>query len=758
MPVGSHKDAFKAHQLVKKLVDKDRPTPLASLAAEVLLDFVKNQRQIAADGTLDHLPDDAAPYDAEKIAAALNAVGSLCGQCEEAHDDACFVNQARRVLIAAKTGVDIGSFFDGKKTFEQMLTEAEAKADVLRMQRAAAEAVAAVGTTTNPQAAPSQPENRPAQELLQDIASSASGLGQTGKPALNAAEREELEMLREKDIFRATLIDEVVQTISSVTDGNYAAEMPVHEDEQLGKLATAFNMMLRAIHSTMSGLDKLVQERSAELKQIMDTVPLGLLTLNPELRVNPEYSRAAETILGEATLRGRDFLDLLGLTRRREAERQKLVEYLELFQLRLLPDDDLAPLNPYPELELELHGAQEDAPARWIRLIYHALKPKDGAEKAEVLVEIADISEAKRLASQVAASQQENMQIRAIASDPELFRDFLAEVRKILGDCESGLGDLHPGAAWKDQIHALFRGVHTIKGSSGSFGLGGVAREAGALEDDLGKARDLSELPDGYADKLRAPLGALRHAVAEVEEIARPILGDEVDSDVPHVRVRLDALKEIESVLRLGAPADEMRTQLTEKLRNLQDIPAKKALSRSVKLVPGLIRRLSKEAGFSFGGGDVLIPYETGVALNGPLTHLLRNAFDHGIEEEEARRAANKPPKGMVTLTVLRFAHEYTVTLSDDGRGLDPQRLRESALRKGVITAEEAALLKDKDAQMLIFRPGFSTAASVTDVSGRGVGMDAVLATVRGELDGYIDVDSTPGKGSIFTIHIPLPL
>ena len=128
MPVGSHKDAFKAHQLVKKLIGSQPSRVLAQMAADILLDFVKNQRQICAGKPPETLPPDGRDYEEGRLDGALVAVDSLCGKCEESHDNSCFVNQARRALIAAKTGIDLGTLFDGKKKLEELIAMAQGMA------------------------------------------------------------------------------------------------------------------------------------------------------------------------------------------------------------------------------------------------------------------------------------------------------------------------------------------------------------------------------------------------------------------------------------------------------------------------------------------------------------------------------------------------------------------------------------------------------------------------------------------------------
>ena len=138
--------------------------------------------------------------------------------------------------------------------------------------------------------------------------------------------------------------------------------------------------------------------------------------------------------------------------------------------------------------------------------------------------------------------------------------------------------------------------------------------------------------------------------------------------------------------------------------------------------------------------------------------HLVRNAVDHGIEPPDARAAAGKPAEGVVRIAAAHRGNQVEIRVSDDGRGLDPARLRARAVERGLITAAQADAMDDRGARELIFRAGFSTAAQVSEVSGRGVGMDAVRQTIVARLKGTIDVQSTPGQGSAFVLKLPLTL
>jgi two-component system chemotaxis sensor kinase CheA len=136
----------------------------------------------------------------------------------------------------------------------------------------------------------------------------------------------------------------------------------------------------------------------------------------------------------------------------------------------------------------------------------------------------------------------------------------------------------------------------------------------------------------------------------------------------------------------------------------------------------------------------------------------VRNAVDHGIEPPEARAAAGKPAEGVIRIAAAHRGNQVEIRVSDDGRGLDPARLRAKAVERGVISPAQADAMDDRTARELIFRAGFSTAAQVSEVSGRGVGMDAVRQTVVAQLKGTIEVESTPGTGSAFVLKLPLTL
>ena len=185
--------------------------------------------------------------------------------------------------------------------------------------------------------------------------------------------------------------------------------------------------------------------------------------------------------------------------------------------------------------------------------------------------------------------------------------------------------------------------------------------------------------------------------------------------------------------------------------------PVGKVFSRFPKVARDVARQLQKEVDLELVGADTELDRNLVEALADPLVHLVRNAIDHGIEVPSLREACNKPRQGHVRLSAQQEGDFVTIEIRDDGAGIDPERLRVKALEKGLIDPEAAARLSHDECLQLIFLPGFSTKAEVTDISGRGVGMDVVQSRIR-ELSGQITIHSDVGRGSRFVIRVPLTL
>jgi two-component system chemotaxis sensor kinase CheA len=185
--------------------------------------------------------------------------------------------------------------------------------------------------------------------------------------------------------------------------------------------------------------------------------------------------------------------------------------------------------------------------------------------------------------------------------------------------------------------------------------------------------------------------------------------------------------------------------------------PIGRLFQRFPRIVRDLARKLDKQVALEQHGEDTNLDRTLVESLADPLIHLLRNAIDHGLEDPDTREQAGKLRQGTVTLSACQEGERILISIGDDGRGMDPDVLRRKAVEKGLINAEQARMLEPAECHALIFRPGFSTRSEISDISGRGVGMDVVKTNVA-SLGGTIDIESTPGTGTTIRIAIPLTL
>ncbi|WP_018125850.1 chemotaxis protein CheA [Desulfovibrio oxyclinae] len=199
---------------------------------------------------------------------------------------------------------------------------------------------------------------------------------------------------------------------------------------------------------------------------------------------------------------------------------------------------------------------------------------------------------------------------------------------------------------------------------------------------------------------------------------------------------------------------DTVINKLQNEVDAIRLVPLKQIFMPMHRLVKSLSQKIGKKLEFVIKGEELALDKTIVESLNEPLVHLLRNAVDHGLENPEERAATGKPETGSVTLSAWRKGEEAFIEVRDDGKGLDPERIHAKAIEKGI--ADPDRDYSDKEILQFVLESGFSTAAQVTDVSGRGVGMDAVVNAIRVGLDGDIRIDSVLGKGATFTIVIPL--
>lgn len=403
----------------------------------------------------------------------------------------------------------------------------------------------------------------------------------------------------------------------------------------------------------------------------------------------------------------------------------------------------------------------------------------------------------------------------------ELLQEFLTETTENLETVDNELVRFEREPADAEILANIFRLVHTVKGSCGFVGLPRLESLAHAAETLLGRMRDgkvavssesvtatlaaidairsitakLGETgaePEGDDAALIVQLEALAEGrtVAGESEPAKPS-GDDAASGGESeagpaptlnqsIRVSVDLLEELmtsvsELVLTrnqliqgyrtehegaLSLPLDRLSAQigrLQESVMRTRMQPISGAWSALPRMVRSLALDLGKKIDLVMKGGDTELDRQMLELVKDPLSHMVRNAADHGLETPEARQSAGKPEVGTIQLSAAQEGGHITITLADDGRGLDTAKLRRKAVEKGILSAAEAEAAADAQLHRVIFAPGFSTAETITSISGRGVGMDVVRANVE-KIGGAIEVESAPGRGTKFKVRIPLTL
>ena len=505
-----------------------------------------------------------------------------------------------------------------------------------------------------------------------------------------------------------------------------------------------------------------------------------------------ELERALHTLRGSALLAGvlpvaeiatpmeamiRDFRARQLAVTQAEAELLQAGEGLLRRALQALPDDPLAALEGAPSFILSVQAAhwlrleqpdQEDLPESAVA----SDKCRCGAPAASAINSLGLIDDAWLVDGGVTAGLAS--QPAANGGDSQTLQVFAEEASVLLDAMQAAL------ASWRAQPESpqpsreLLRILHTLKGSARLAGQAELADLAHALEQPLADAAQdsLEQIQDGHL-RLRDALDTLcecldqqagREAQAEVASLRVPQrllrVPDESLEQLSRLTARAASLRErITRLTAHNAPLEALlaeQTQLDDEIEHAvlraRRVPFGQLLPRLRRLVSQLGEQLGKSV--ELRCEDTLGEIDRGLlaGLVSPLEHLLRNAVDHGIESAGQRRAAGKPDRGTLTLQSSRDGDDVLLVLADDGAGIDYAAVRRQAVERGLL--EAGAELSEQAALQLILAPGFSTAAQLTQVSGRGIGLDVVNATIQ-QLGGSLQVKSTDGQGSCWLIRLP---
>jgi len=264
--------------------------------------------------------------------------------------------------------------------------------------------------------------------------------------------------------------------------------------------------------------------------------------------------------------------------------------------------------------------------------------------------------------------------------------------------------------------------------------------------------------PDNEAARLRPPMvGTAAESTLRVDVTLLNRMMNLVGELVLTRNQVLQATASDPNLTLLSRRLDMVTADLRESVMKARMQPVSNIFSKMPRIIRDLSQSLGRKVRLQMEGQDTELDKSLLEAIKDPLTHAVRNSLDHGIEPPAVRQAAGKDPEGTLRLRAVQEGSHVVIEVSDDGAGIAVEKVRQKAVERGLITAERAAQMVERELLQLVFLPGFSTAAAVTNVSGRGVGMDVVRTNVE-KIGGKVEIDSRPGKGTTLRLRIPLTL
>jgi two-component system chemotaxis sensor kinase CheA len=494
--------------------------------------------------------------------------------------------------------------------------------------------------------------------------------------------------------------------------------------------AAAYLQLTRARH------ERAAREAQEQTRDILKTVREGFFLLDADYKIGSVWSEALTHIFGRNDFAGLSFEKLLE-DRVPPTTLATAVKYIKLLWGDRAHENLMKSINPLGQLEISVDNGRGGKETRYLQFDFHRVVGAKGVK--HVLCSVSDITSNVLLARELQEAQenanaQVDMMVGMMHVDPLQLGSFLDTTETGLQLINAILKEpARTDGEFRKKLGGLFRELHSIKGEASALNLMSIAQRVHQLEDMVSELKKRAELSGN--DFL--PM------VLKLDELLAHLRG------VREMATRLTALKDAPAA---AAPAAGARQQPS---------PAQRQAGRSGEdispTLQALAEKLAKDHRKAFKlvlSGLSEVPAAYVPTVKDCVIQMLRNSAVHGIEPSATRRAQSKADVGAVRVDFRRAGEGYELVFEDDGAGISPQVLKDAALRKNIITAEEAAAMDTRTAMALIFRPGFSTQEEVTMDAGRGVGMDVVARTVYG-LGGKIGVSTNPGRFTRFKIVLP---
>jgi two-component system, chemotaxis family, sensor kinase CheA len=493
---------------------------------------------------------------------------------------------------------------------------------------------------------------------------------------------------------------------------------------------------------TRSRHERAAQEAQEQTRDILKTVREGFFLLDADYNIGSVWSEALTRMFSRADFAGLGFEDLLkDLVPPNTLN--TAMKYIKLLWGERAHENLMKSINPLGQLEITMDNGHGGKETRYLQFDFHRVMGPKGIK--HVLCSVGDITSSVLLAkelqeSQESANAQLDMMLGMMHVDPLQLTSFLDSTETGLQLINAILKEpARTDAEFRKKLNGLFRELHSIKGEASALNLMSIAQRVHTLEDMVSELKKKAELSGNDFLPMVLKLDDLMAHLRSVRDMAS----------------RLTALKDTApaAAAASAAPA-RIAKQAAHAAEHRQ---AGKSADDLSPTLHSMAERLAHDHHKRFkltinGFGDVPSAYVT--TIKDCVIQMLRNSAVHGIESSEIRRAQTKDDVGVVRVDFRKSGDGYELVFEDDGAGISPDTLKSAAIRKQIITEEEAAGMDTRAAMALIFRPGFSTQEEVSMDAGRGVGMDVVARSVYA-LGGKIGVSTNPGKFTRFKIVLP---
>lgn len=493
--------------------------------------------------------------------------------------------------------------------------------------------------------------------------------------------------------------------------------------------------------------EMLASEAQRETDNILETVKEGLFLLDRNMKIGTEHSKALRTIFRRSDFANMKFERLL-----KDIVPEKTLavatDFIGLLWSNRVNEKLVKTLNPLSEVEVHFEKGAGNYESHYLEFDFNRVVVDDAL--SHVLVTVSDITQRVMLSRELEASRSQSVAqldllLGILHVDPTQLTTFLADasagMKRVNGILKQ---PARRKAEYRDKLDQIFRETHTVKGEAATLGLDSVEEKAHDFEEMLSDLRDKSRLSGNDFLPLTVKLEELFRYLESIKDL----LGRLAELRIAMNREPQEQRKPASGQLGRPQTAAEQPSQQ-------QAQPAHEAMAASLKkLATRVAGDQGKQVSLECGGLDEELPDPYQRPVRDIAVQFIRNAIVHGIEEPWVRTAAHKPPLGRLTLDFhSRGAEGYELTFRDDGQGLVTTNIKTSAIKKKLITPEEAVSMSSQQVMSLIFRPGFST-SHVSKDSGRGVGLDIVRSLVS-RLGGKLRLSSMPGKHTQFRIELP---